>query len=143
MGRKLKSELSKSHNSIRKLLLDPTIAAKKPTKKIEHWLLTSWSLYMSDFKIYIQDDNGRITKLITSRKIKEGDVTNWFNIDNIENEIKECAKRNDLNIKGLPIILNDLKSSGYTYSTKDIDKVIQEAKTINEKNGTNIVRIIE
>lgn len=143
MGRKLKSELSKSHNSIRKLLLDPTIAAKKPTKKIEHWLLTSWSLYMSDFKIYIQDDNGKITKLITSRKIKEGDVTNWFNIDNVENEIKECAKRNDLNIKGLPIILNDLKSSGYTYSTKDIDKVIQEAKTINEKNGTNIVRIIE
>lgn len=143
MGRKLKSEISKSHNSIRKLLLDPTIATKKPTKKIEHWLLTSWSLYMSDFKIYIQDDNGRITKLITSRKIKEGDVTNWFNIDNVENEIKECAKRNDLNIKGLPIILNDLKSTGYTYSTKDIDKVIQEAKTINEKNGTNIVRIIE
>ena len=142
MGRKLKSELNKSQNSIRKLLLDPIIAAKKPTKKLEHWLLTSWSLYMSDFKIYIQDDNGRITKLITSRKIKEGDVTNWFNIDNVENEIKECAKRNDLNIKGLPIILNDLKSTGYTYSTKDIDKAIQEAKKINEKNGTNI-RIIE
>jgi hypothetical protein len=52
-----------------------------------------------------------------------------------------------LNIKGLGVTLIDINSEGFSYSKKDIEKVIDKVKTLNEnykKSGSiKKIRIIE
>ena len=132
MGRKLKNKIKDSNDLFRKLLLNP---GKVMPKKPEHWLCTVWSLYMNEFKIFTSYED---MKLITSRKIRQGEITNWFNLDNIENEIKDYAKQHDLNIKGLKITLNDLKETGWSYTNKETALIEAEEKiSISKKKVQN------
>lgn len=139
MGRKLKNKIKDSNDLFRKLLLNP---GKVMPKKPEHWLFTDWSLYMNEFKIFTSYED---MKLITSRKIKQGEITNWFNLDNIENEIKDYAKQHDLKIKGLKITLNDLKQTGCSYTNKETALIEAEEKNkyFQEKGSKQRIRIIE
>lgn len=139
MGRKLKNKIKDSNDLFRKLLLNP---GKVMPKKPEHWLCTVWSLYMNEFKIFTSSEDW---KLITSRKIKQGEITNWFNLDNIENEINDYAKQHDLKIKGLKITLNDLKQTGWSYTNKETALIEAEEKNkyFQEKGSKQRIRIIE
>jgi len=139
MGRKLKNKIKDSNDLFRRLLLNP---CKVMSKKPEHWLFTDWSLYMNEFKIFTSYED---MKLITSRKIRQGEITNWFNLDNIENEIKDYAKQHDLNIKGLKITLKDLKKTGWSYTNKETALIEAEEKNkyFQEKDSKQRIRIIE
>lgn len=155
MGRKLKNKIKDSNDLFRKLLLTP---GKVMPKKPEHYVLfglhhfienvifslcfNPLGLYMNEFKIFTSSEDW---KLITSRKIRQGEITNWFNLDNIENEIKDYAKQHDLNIKGLKITLNDLKKTGWSYTNKETALIEAEEKNkyFQEKGSKQRIRIIE
>jgi hypothetical protein len=146
----VQNKIKDSNDLFRRLLLNP---CKVMSKKPEHWLFTDWSLYMSEFKIFTSYED---MKLITSRKIwstfrwiigqiRQGEITNWFNLDNIENEIKDYAKQHDLKIKGLKITLNDLKKTGWSYTNKETALIEAEEKNkyFQEKDSKQRIRIIE
>lgn len=98
-------------------------------KKTEYWLFTDWSWGMSEFKIYTSYSD---MKLITYRNIKSGNITNWFNVDNIKREIIEYSKLNNINIKGLNETLDSINSVGFSYNDKNIETYIKKSNEINK-----------
>lgn len=98
-------------------------------KKPKYWLFTDWSWGMSEFKIYTSYSD---MKIITYRKIKSGNITNWFNIDNVKGEIIEYSKLNNINIKGLNETLDCIDSYGFSYNDKNIETYIKKSNEINK-----------
>ena len=118
--------MNKNEKRIKKNLeLLSSITPSDPMKKV--YLYTEW-WFLDYFKIYTSFED---YKLITTRRIIDGDVINMFNIDNVEREIIEYGENNNLNIKGISETISDIKKSakGYFYTdTCDVSKYEKEFK---------------
>lgn len=97
----------------------------KSIKKDRRWLFTDWSFGLNSFKIY---DSFDTFNFITGRTIIEGKNINWFNLDNIEREIRVFGDKNNIKIMGLKETLSDLKNNGFCYNDKNKNHYILEAE---------------
>ena len=118
---------------------------KTPINKKDRWLFTDWGMGLSSFKIY---DSFDTRNLITERTIDQNGRTNWFNIDNIKREIEVYAKDNNVKIKGLNETIQDLRSTGFSYTDKTKEEYTKDANkrsTDRDKSNrfTTEIRIIE
>lgn len=104
-------------------------------KQKERWLFTDWGFGMSNFKIY---DSYETFNLITKRQISNGEYTNWFNIDNVKQEIENYQKNHpEIKIKGVKETMQSIKSAGFSYSNSNKDKSQLDADTRNKNYNHN------
>lgn len=104
-------------------------------KKEERWLFTDWGFALRNFKIY---DSYNSFKLITERKLSDGEYTNWFNIDNVKREIQAYQEKHpEIKLRGITETLKTLESHGFSYKNSQKKQAQLDADKRNKNYITS------